>query len=498
LSHDEAARIMTAMGALPASGVASYRVRQRWSLILLAVFFVTGPVRAAQPSLAVSLHKLGFAEADVGYILFDVASQRVLGEQNADQLFLPASVSKLATAYAALAILGPDYRFSTLLYRRGTDVYLKGGGDPSLANTDLGALAQQLRGAIGATAAPLRFFYDDSLTVNLAQISLRQPIAVAYNTGISALDVDFNRVEVDWQRRAGGGLDLRALSIADGMILPADWIPFTPAPLETLPEMPFLYAGDGGLDRWDYAALGDQGSTFLPVKATSAHTALLFQSLAKSAGVALASPQRGQVPPDARAIGRVDSQPLAQILVGLLRYSNNPSAELIGLAASRRLTGRSLDLGPSAAALTSWIEQRAPKANWQGFYLANHSGLTPDSRVTPRQMARLLSLIAEDGTLIPEMPALTDEGRATIADNARGLTGKSGTMDYARGLAGYFLAKDGRRLGFAIFVFDRARRAVLDAEMDPRIPNSTPEALDWVHRALLADQLLLGRWMKSY
>jgi D-alanyl-D-alanine carboxypeptidase/D-alanyl-D-alanine-endopeptidase (penicillin-binding protein 4) len=148
--------------------------------------------------------------------------------------------------------------------------------------------------------------------------------------------------------------------------------------------------------------------------------------------------------------------------------------------------------------LTSWIEQRAPKANWQGFYLANHSGLTPDSRVTPRQMARLLSLISQDGTLIPEMPALTDEGRATTADNARGLTGKSGTMDYARGLAGYFLAKDGRRLGFAIFVFDRARRAVLDAEMDPRIPNSTPEALDWVHRALLADQLLLARWMKSY
>jgi D-alanyl-D-alanine carboxypeptidase/D-alanyl-D-alanine-endopeptidase (penicillin-binding protein 4) len=336
--------------------------------------------------------------------------------------------------------------------------------------------------------------------VNLPQISLRQPIAVAYNTGISALDVDFNRVEVDWQRRAaGGGLDLRALSIADGMILPADWIPFAPAPLETPPEMPFLYAGDGGLDRWDYAAaLGDQGSTFLPVKATSAHTALLLQALAKAAGVALAAPERGQVPSDARAIGRVDSQPLAEILVGLLRYSSNPSAELIGLAASRRLTGRSLDLGPSAAALTSWIEQRAPKANWQGFYLANHSGLTPDSRVTPRQMARLLSLIALDGTLIPEMPALTDEGRATTADNARGLTGKSGTMDYARGLAGYFLAKDGRRLGFAIFVFDRARRAVLDAEMDPRIPNSTSEALDWVHRALLVDQLLLARWMKSY
>ena len=98
---------MTAMGALSASGVASNRVRQGWSLILpavlLTVLFVTGPVRAAQPSLADSLRKLGFAAADVGYILFDVASQRVLGEQNADQLFLPASVSKLATSATSLS-----------------------------------------------------------------------------------------------------------------------------------------------------------------------------------------------------------------------------------------------------------------------------------------------------------------------------------------------------------------------------------------------------------
>src|SRR5262249_17968310 len=264
-------------------------------------------------------------------------------------------------------------------------------------------------------------------------------------------------------------------------------------------ETPFLYAGDAGLDRWDYAAaLGDQGSTFLPVKATSVHAALLFQALAKGAGVALAAPERAPVPPDALPIGRIDSQPLGQILVGRLRYSNNPSAELIGLAASRQLTGRSLDLAPSAAALTNWIEQRAPKADWRGFYLANHSGLTPESRVTPRQMARLLALIARDGTLLPDIPALTGNGRATIADNPQGLVGKSGTMDYARGLAGYFLAKDGTRLGFAIFVFDRARRAALDAEMDPRIPSSTPEALDWIHRALQAHELLLAHWMKSY
>jgi len=62
---------------------------------------------ASKPTPEQVIHNLGFAQSDVGYILFDVQSKRVLSERNADQLFLPASVSKLATVYAALEILGP-------------------------------------------------------------------------------------------------------------------------------------------------------------------------------------------------------------------------------------------------------------------------------------------------------------------------------------------------------------------------------------------------------
>jgi serine-type D-Ala-D-Ala carboxypeptidase/endopeptidase (penicillin-binding protein 4) len=390
-----------------------------------------------------------------------------------------------------------------MLYRRGSDIYLRGGGDPSLASTDLQALAGQLRAApledVSAGGGAPRFFYDDSLMVSLPEITARQPVAVAYNTGLSALDVDFNRVEVDWQLKPDGRFAFRALCIADGMILPADWITFEPASPDVWANTPFLYAGDSTLDRWQYArTLADHGSTFLPVKATAAHTALLFRTLAKAGGVALPMPAPGQVPADAVQIGRIESRPLAEIIIGLLRFSNNPSAELVGLAASRKLTDESLTLGPSAAALTGWLKERTPKANWQGFHLENHSGLSPDSRVTPRQMALLLTLIAEDDALVQAVPALTGDGRATLAANPRGLIGKSGTMDYARGLAGYFLAKDGRPLGFAIFAFDRAQRAVLDATMNPGVPESTPAALAWIRRALQVDQLLLADWMKTY
>ena len=113
-------------------------------------------------------------------------------------------------------------------------------------------------------------------------------------------------------------------------------------------------------------------------------------------------------------------------------------------------------------------------------------------------MALLLTLISEDDALMQAIPGLTGDGHASLADNPRGLIGKSGTMDYARGLAGYFLAKDGRPLGFAIFVFDRAQRAVLDATMDVRVLEPSPPARAWMRRALQVDQVLLADWMKRF
>jgi serine-type D-Ala-D-Ala carboxypeptidase/endopeptidase (penicillin-binding protein 4) len=464
--------------------------------------------KAAAPTPDEAIHNLRFARSDVGYILFDVQSKRVLAEQNADQLFLPASVSKLPTVYAALEILGPDFRFSTTLWRRGSDLYLKGGGDPLLASTDLAALVTQLKAAppqdMGVQNAsladpPPRFFYDDSLMKSLPEISARQPMAVAYNPGLSALDVDFNRVEADWQLKANGKSSFRALCVADRMILPAGWIEFHPATGDVPAQMPFLYTGSTSLDRWHYSPhIEDHGSTFLPVKAASPHAARLFRELARAQGVTLPLPEPGQVPPDAVPIARIDSRPLAEIIRDMLRYSNNLSAELVGLAASRKLTGDPLDLAQSAAALTGWLKERELKADWRGYFLANHSGLSPDSRVTPRQMALLLTLISEDDALVQAIPGLTGDGRATLADNPRGLIGKSGTMDYARGLAGYFLAKDGRPLGFAIFIFDRAQRAVLDAAMDTRVVESSPAARAWTHRALQVDQILLADWMRRF
>jgi D-alanyl-D-alanine carboxypeptidase/D-alanyl-D-alanine-endopeptidase (penicillin-binding protein 4) len=63
-----------------------------------------------------------------GLLAVDAETGKVVYEHNADQLFAPASVTKLFTCGAALVGLGADYKFETPVYARGewTDGRLKG------------------------------------------------------------------------------------------------------------------------------------------------------------------------------------------------------------------------------------------------------------------------------------------------------------------------------------------------------------------------------------
>ena len=81
---------------------------------------------------------------------FDKTSGKTTAEtlysQNADKLFTPASNTKLFTTAAALALIGPDYKFRTTVETTGTldrygrlngDLVLVGHGDPNLSGREL-------------------------------------------------------------------------------------------------------------------------------------------------------------------------------------------------------------------------------------------------------------------------------------------------------------------------------------------------------------------------
>ncbi len=167
---------------------------------------------------ATLIEAAGFAADDVGFLVVDLKDGRVVAEHNPDRPFIPASVAKIASIAPALEILGGDHHFTTTLQAEGAvrdgvlagSLTLRGGGDPFLTGDDLQVMAKALA-ATGIRKVAGGFRYDDSLLVDVPEINAMQPEAAGYNTGVSALGVNFNRIRFYWKtdRRRSVGLGRR-------------------------------------------------------------------------------------------------------------------------------------------------------------------------------------------------------------------------------------------------------------------------------------------------
>ncbi|WP_033211081.1 D-alanyl-D-alanine carboxypeptidase, partial [Streptomyces bikiniensis] len=96
----------------------------------------------------------------------DTATGKQLYGEGATAPMTPASTVKIATAAAALSALGPDHRIATTTTATpdGKTVALTGGGDPTLDDTRLKALATDTARALKARGrTSVRLAYDTGL-----------------------------------------------------------------------------------------------------------------------------------------------------------------------------------------------------------------------------------------------------------------------------------------------------------------------------------------------
>jgi serine-type D-Ala-D-Ala carboxypeptidase/endopeptidase (penicillin-binding protein 4) len=121
--------------------------------VLLAV---AAPAHAADATLTTRLAKaLAVPRVDparTAAVAVDLRTGAVVFERNATLSLVPASNQKLPVAYAALALLGPGYRFHTEVVGSGSlvgdvwhgDLWLRGFGDPTLTPADLDVMAAEV------------------------------------------------------------------------------------------------------------------------------------------------------------------------------------------------------------------------------------------------------------------------------------------------------------------------------------------------------------------
>jgi D-alanyl-D-alanine carboxypeptidase/D-alanyl-D-alanine-endopeptidase (penicillin-binding protein 4) len=105
-----------------------------------------------------------------GVVVRDLQTGETLYRRDSERMLIPASNMKLLVTAAALHRLGPEYRFRTRVWMRGTllpdgtlqgDLILQGLGDATLEMRGLETLAQQVRQA-GVQRVQGYLLYDDS------------------------------------------------------------------------------------------------------------------------------------------------------------------------------------------------------------------------------------------------------------------------------------------------------------------------------------------------
>ena len=115
--------------------------------------------------VAARLGRLPASLGSASIVVVDPSTGSVLFDRRPGRPRTPASTTKLATAAAALEVLGPDTRIATTVHRLADTVFLVGGGDPTLVRAGGGtrwpAAAHRFArppGKRAATWAPARRF----------------------------------------------------------------------------------------------------------------------------------------------------------------------------------------------------------------------------------------------------------------------------------------------------------------------------------------------------
>ena len=431
----------------------------------------------------------------VGLAVADATTGEVLEVVDPLYPLPPASVAKAVSCAYALDRLGPGYRFRTRILSTGVltdgrlegDLWFVGSGDPLFDTDSLARMAQDLAD-LGVRQVTGRFCVATGALPEIWQIDPGQLPHVGYNPAISALNLNFNRVHFEWEREGEDytiTMDARSTNLRPPVRVARMSIAERTVPVYT-------YTDAENHDAWTVArgALGNSGARWLPVRRPAAYVAEVFQTLMRERGVRLPAPSfEAEAPETHVALVEHVSDPLDDILRGMMRWSTNLTAEVVGILSTQANGNRVTSLAASGQAMTDWTSERLGARN---ATFVDHSGLGVGSRIRPQDMTHALVTAGPNGllrNLMRAIPMLDEDGNR-IEEHPVAVQAKTGTLNFVSTLAGYARTPQGRDLAFTIFCADLERRNAIPDDLR----ESPPGARTYNRSAKRLQQALIERW----
>lgn len=410
----------------------------------------------------------------LGMKFYSLERKTTLLAKNSNVLFTPASNMKMITSAMALKRVGPDYRFYTRLYTNGYidgdtlkgDVYIKGFGDPWLVSEQMWVLVNALRNLPvtkieGNLIADNHFFEDQHRVATWANYNGPE----AYLAPMGALSFNFNTVTVYVEPAQEVGAP--PVVVVDPM---TDYIRIHNSAITVAGRKDHERLIVNRLPRRDHDEIIVSGTLpktmarkkyFLNVTDPQWYTLHAFRKYLEQAGIAVGGGlERGRVPAAARLLYEHESPPLADILRGLNKFSNNFIAEQILRTLAADVYGAPGTTENGVKLLQAYMQSLGYAED--RYNVVDGSGLSRQNMVSPDQIVAVLDDAYQDLGIFPEfIAALGVMGiDGSVIDRMNGnrhaqkIRAKTGTLNHVSALSGYFQSMDGERFAFSILLND--------------------------------------------
>ncbi|MET8230291.1 D-alanyl-D-alanine carboxypeptidase/D-alanyl-D-alanine-endopeptidase [Micromonospora sp. NPDC005298] len=420
--------------------------------------------------------RLDGAQASV--VVVDTSTGQTLYDRNGERRLIPASNTKLLTSTAALALLSPGHRFTTDVRTTGKrragllsgNLYLRGGGDPTMLAADYDALAAEVA-ADGVRVVTGNLIADDTRydRTRLGPDWTWDDEPYYYAAQVSALtvapDTDYDAgtviVHAAPGARAGAPavvsttpptgyvrIDNRAQTVAEG---------------ETSISIEREHGGNTVVVTGQIAVGDAPASDWVTVWEPTGYAADVFRSALHRHGVrVLGRTVLGQATPEAaNPVARHDSMSLGEFMTPFLKLSNNGHAEVLTKEIGRMLSGS----GTWSAGLTAISEYVADTGMDTGtLRQRDGSGLSRRNLVPATEFVDLLAAVRAEpwfGTWYDALPIAgqperfvggTLRSRMAGTPAAGNVHAKTGSLTGVSGLSGYVTGADGHLLAFSILL----------------------------------------------
>lgn len=338
----------------------------------------------------------------------DPAGQ-ILVRKNETHKLIPASILKIFTSLAALHYLGPQYRYRTEFYLDDAgNLKIKGYGDPLLISEIVNVVSQRLAPLVGSSTRVNNLILDDSYFSQPLTIPGISSSSQPYDAPNGALCVNFNTVYFKQTKSGYTSAEpqtpllpymekkIKALKLKSGRYV-----------LSHVAGENTVYAGELFNYFLSRYGLRIKGNVKLG-RVNEAEDQLIYQYVSRFT--------------------------LAEIIAGLLEYSNNFSINQLLITSGVKVFGAPGNLAKGVRAALDYAAQVLHIADLR---IVEGSGISRDNRVSARQMMSILDEFE------PQRFLMRRRGREFY---------KTGTLHDISTRAGYIAADNGGRYRYVVMI----------------------------------------------